>query len=119
MKPPTARQLEVLRAIHRSIVERGYPPTYREIGELLGIRAVSRTQAVADHLRALRRKGLLDSDPMRARGLRVTSAGLRELGETWRVPVTAGEWWPERRCQGCGCAYFCGECPMCAREAVA
>src|SRR5512146_1539882 len=63
----TDRQKEVLDFINRSITERGYPPTLREIGEHMGIRS---TNGVNDHLKALERKGVLTRDDMKSRALR-------------------------------------------------
>ncbi|MGB0680040.1 MAG: transcriptional repressor LexA, partial [Polyangiales bacterium] len=68
----TPRQERVLAYIQASIVERGYPPTLREIGQHLGIRS---TNGVNDHLRALERKGYLTREDMKSRTLRLTSAG--------------------------------------------
>ena len=77
MSAPTKRQLQVLRAIadHRDRV--GYPPTIRELGEQLGIGS---TNGVADHMRLLGKKGLLERAlPAQARTLRITPAGERAL----------------------------------------
>ena len=54
MQGLTKRQQQTLEFIRKSIEERGYPPTLREIGESMGIRS---TNGVNDHLRALERKG--------------------------------------------------------------
>jgi repressor LexA len=54
--------------IRRSIEERGYPPTLREIGEYMGIRS---TNGVNDHLRALERKGYLRREDMKSRALKL------------------------------------------------
>jgi repressor LexA len=59
----------VLQYIQSSIVERGYPPTLREIGNFMGIRS---TNGVNDHLRALERKGYLTREDMKSRALRPT-----------------------------------------------
>ncbi len=56
--------------IRRSIHERGYPPTLREIGAEMKIRS---TNGVSDHLRALERKGYLSREDMKSRALRPTS----------------------------------------------
>ena len=64
MQGLTHRQQMVLEYIRRSISDRGYPPTLREIGAFMGIRS---TNGVNDHLRALERKGYLtreDAEPM-------------------------------------------------------
>ena len=62
----------VLDFIRSSIVDRGYPPTLREIGARMGIRS---TNGVNDHLRALERKGYLTREDMKSRALRPTDLG--------------------------------------------
>src|SRR3974390_831480 len=74
----TQRQQMVLDYIRQSIVDRGYPPTLREIGARMGIRS---TNGVNDHLRALERKGYLTREDMKSRALRPTSLGARSLGD--------------------------------------
>jgi repressor LexA len=77
MEKLTDRQRAVLDYIEVSIVERGYPPTLREIGNHLGIRS---TNGVNDHLRALERKGYLTREDMKSRTLRLTqSSAMRSL----------------------------------------
>jgi repressor LexA len=71
MEKLTDRQRAVLDYIEVSIVERGYPPTLREIGNHLGIRS---TNGVNDHLRALERKGYLTREDMKSRTLRLTQS---------------------------------------------
>lgn len=63
----TDRQREILEFITRSIGERGYPPTLREIGVHFGIRS---TNGVNDHLRALEKKGYLQREDLKSRALR-------------------------------------------------
>jgi repressor LexA len=70
MQKLTERQEMVLQYIQSSIVERGYPPTLREIGNFMGIRS---TNGVNDHLRALERKGYLTREDMKSRALRPTN----------------------------------------------
>ena len=60
---PTKRQQEILDIIDRHIVERGYPPTLREIAAETGIRGIS---AIKGHIDRLVSKGLL----VRERGAR-------------------------------------------------
>jgi len=81
MQGLTARQEQTLDFIRRSIEERGYPPTLREIGEYMGIRS---TNGVNDHLRALERKGYLRREDMKSRALKLVSC----MGTT-PEPVTA------------------------------
>jgi repressor LexA len=74
----TDRQREILDFITRSIRERGYPPTLREIGLHFGIRS---TNGVNDHLRALEKKGHLQREDLKSRALRpVTSDTGRSRG---------------------------------------
>lgn len=70
MQPLTERQEAILDFIRRSIRERGYPPTLREIGAQMNIRS---TNGVSDHLRALERKGYLRREDMKSRALRPTT----------------------------------------------
>lgn len=63
----TARQAQALQYITDCLVERGYPPTLREIGEHMGIKS---TNGVNDHLKALERKGYLVREELKSRALR-------------------------------------------------
>ena len=89
MQGLTKRQEQTLDFIRRSIEERGYPPTLREIGEHMGIRS---TNGVNDHLRALERKGYLRREDMKSRALRlvedsiISSNDLAE-GDYVEIPV--------------------------------
>jgi repressor LexA len=56
MRDLTDRQRSVLEAILDEVGASGTTPTIRELGARLGIRS---TNGVADHLRALQRKGWL------------------------------------------------------------
>jgi repressor LexA len=63
----TQRQREILEFISASIVERGFPPTLREIGEHFSIRS---TNGVNDHLKALEKKGHLRREDLKSRAMR-------------------------------------------------
>lgn len=63
----TFRQREILDFISASIVERGFPPTLREIGEHFNIRS---TNGVNDHLKALEKKGHLRREDLKSRAMR-------------------------------------------------
>jgi repressor LexA len=67
----TDRQREILDFITRSIRDRGYPPTLREIGLHFGIKS---TNGVNDHLRALEKKGHLQREDLKSRALRPVTA---------------------------------------------
>jgi repressor LexA len=77
MQGLTKRQEQTLDFIRRSIEQRGYPPTLREIGQYMGIRS---TNGVNDHLRALERKGYLRREDMKSRALRLVDDLLDEEG---------------------------------------
>ena len=70
--PPTARQLAILRFIHRFASERGYPPTFREIADGIGTKS---THGIAEHLVALTRRRLISRAPMLSRAIAITDKG--------------------------------------------
>jgi repressor LexA len=82
----TARQSAVLRFISTSIVEKGYPPTFREIGAQLGIRSPN---GVCAHLKALEKKGAIVRDPDSARAIRVPGIEPAEKVKRgrWTLPL--------------------------------
>jgi repressor LexA len=68
----SVRQTDVLDFIASTIDNRGLPPSYREIGDALGI---SSTNGVSDHVKALIKKGYIKkiaSAPGTARGIQLT-----------------------------------------------
>lgn len=74
--PPTARQLEVLRAIADLTEAHGYAPTVRELGRRIGVKS---TNAVKDTLEALARRGLLRWEQGLARTLALTESGRQRI----------------------------------------
>lgn len=78
MQGLTKRQEQTLDFIRRSIQERGYPPTLREIGEHMGIKS---TNGVNDHLRALERKGYLRREDMKSRALKLVEDAVAQPDE--------------------------------------
>ena len=64
----TPRQQRILSVLRESIEKRGYPPSIREIGELVGLTSSS---SVAHQLRVLEQKGFIKRDPNRPRALEV------------------------------------------------
>lgn len=88
MEPLTKRQRQVLNFITRSIEERGYPPTMREIGEHMGIRS---TNGVNDHLKALERKGYVEREDLKSRTLRPVETSPRPVSVPLVGRVAAGQ----------------------------
>jgi repressor LexA len=70
MEKLTARQRKILEFITAAIEEKGYAPSFREIGKAMGIKS---TNGVSDHLKALEKKGYLKRDGSKSRSIRVTS----------------------------------------------
>jgi repressor LexA len=64
----TPRQQRILNVLRDAIEKRGYPPSIREIGELVGLTSSS---SVAHQLRVLEQKGFIKRDPNRPRALEV------------------------------------------------
>jgi repressor LexA len=84
----TQRQREILEFISASIVERGFPPTLREIGEHFNIRS---TNGVNDHLKALEKKGHLRREDLKSRAMRpVLPDGSGELIPMQRAAMGTG-----------------------------
>lgn len=82
------RRQRILDCIVRTVEERGYPPSVREIADAVGLAS---TSAVHHHLIALEREGLLERGGKHSRALRVTPQATR----TSRAPV-AGKVTPFR-----------------------
>jgi repressor LexA len=64
--PLTDRQRSILDFIEKSTLQRGFPPSVREIGEAVGLTSPS---TVHNHLASLQRKGFLRRDPTKPRAI--------------------------------------------------
>jgi repressor LexA len=69
------RRQRILDCIARTVTERGYPPSVREIADAVGLAS---TSAVHHHLIALERDGLLERDTHSSRALRLTDRARTE-----------------------------------------
>jgi repressor LexA len=83
MEELTPRQQRIVQFIRRTVQERGYPPTVREIGEAVGLTSSSSVHA---QLANLQRKGLLRKDAARPRAIEVAGARPRGAGAV-SIPV--------------------------------
>ena len=72
----STRQQEILQLIRTKVAERGYPPSVREIGEVLGLRSPS---TVHSHLSSLVRSGYLRRDPSKPRAIEVVESGVDHI----------------------------------------
>ncbi len=73
------RRRRILEYISRTVTERGYPPSVREIAEAVGLAS---TSAVHHHLVALERAGQLERGGRSSRALRLTPAGEAMIAAT-------------------------------------
>lgn len=64
----TNRQSQILTIIRRHVLEKGYPPSVREIGEAVGLRSSS---TVHGYLGRLEQKGYIRRDPTKPRTIEI------------------------------------------------
>jgi len=76
------RQQEILDLIFRTVTDRGYPPSVREIGDAVGLSSPS---TVHSHLSALVKAGYLRRDPSKPRAIEVIDPG--QSVDLRRAPV--------------------------------
>ncbi len=80
MRKLTDRQSAILDFLKHHIDEEGYPPTRADIARKFGFRSPN---AAEEHLKALRRKGVIEMSPHRSRAIRILRsqpAGLPVVG---------------------------------------
>lgn len=72
----TARQQSIYDFIKDKIVNRGYGPTVREIGDEFGIRSPN---GAVVHLKALEKKGFITRQDNKARGIKLTEESQKRM----------------------------------------
>ncbi|WP_270773923.1 transcriptional repressor LexA [Weissella confusa] len=77
MAEKESNQIAILRFVYEKQLEKGYPPTVREIGVGVGL---SSSSTVHGHLSRLEKKGFIHKDPDKPRAIDVTPAGIKALG---------------------------------------
>ena len=80
----TAKQQQIYDLIRASIQETGHPPTFREIGEALGLRSPSTVQF---HLRKLEAAGLIRIPEGKTRAITLLSGDDAPAPQRMRIPV--------------------------------
>ncbi|MCU1358171.1 MAG: lexA [Acidimicrobiales bacterium] len=84
----TPRQRQILECIDKSMRDRGYPPSVREIGTSVGLGSPS---TVHSHLSTLQRLGFLKRDPSKPRAIEVqfdpTSGAAVERRPVRHIPL--------------------------------
>ncbi|TMK30120.1 MAG: transcriptional repressor LexA [Actinobacteria bacterium] len=73
----TPRQRRIVDFIADTVLDRGYPPTVREIGEAVGLTSSS---SVHSQLANLERKGLLHKDPTKPRAIGLADESTKPEG---------------------------------------
>ncbi|WP_461204402.1 transcriptional repressor LexA [Clostridium sp. DL1XJH146] len=90
-KGKSNKQNEIYEYIRLHLMEKGYPPTVREICAYVGLKS---TSTVHGHLSRLEKKGLIKRDPSKPRAIELID-GLHRNSELIDIPVigkvTAGE----------------------------
>src|ERR1700730_347365 len=105
----TTRQREVVDFVQDKIVNRGYAPTVREIGDNFRI---SSPNGVMCHLKALEKKGLITREPNMSRAIQINEEYKVERGMPLVGQIAAGnlteaieqgdrfdfeDWFPQRK----------------------
>jgi repressor LexA len=80
----TRRQQQILDFIQKWQRTEGATPTFREIADQFGFRSLN---SVTEHLRLLRQKGVLATEPGKARSLRVISPLAKLRGRIADIPL--------------------------------
>jgi repressor LexA len=80
----TPRQKQLLEIIYQHIKETGYPPSFEEMRESLG---VSSNQSIFDLLKKLEAGGLINKKEEAARSLKILPLGYKILGKNRLAPI--------------------------------
>lgn len=81
----TGKQEEILNYIKNEILERGFPPTVREICQTVGLKS---TSSVHSHLESLEKNGYIRRDPTKPRAIEILDESFSMLRrELVNVPV--------------------------------
>ncbi len=81
----THKQEEILSYIKNEILERGFPPTVREICQTVGLKS---TSSVHSHLESLEKNGYIRRDPTKPRAIEILDDSFQMLRrEMVNVPV--------------------------------
>ena len=84
-KAEGSKQSQILQCIYDYLDEHGYPPTVREICEVVDL---SSTSTVHGHLSRLEKKGYIQRDPTKPRAIELTTIGLSSIGiKSKQIPI--------------------------------
>ncbi len=88
MRPLTPRQSQIFDLIKEKISETGMPPTRAEIADFFGFKSAN---AAEEHLKALAKKGYINTLPGTSRGIRLADEFVEQDGLPLIGKVAAGE----------------------------
>ncbi len=80
----TKKQKKIYDFICNFLDEKGYSPSYREIGENIGLSSVA---TIAEHVNNLRLKGFLDIEPGHARSIQVQTNSTNLIDGILSIPL--------------------------------
>ena len=84
MKEISDRQKQIYQYIKRTVQEKGYPPSVREIGNAVGLQSSS---TVHGHLAKLEDKGYIRRDPTKPRAIEIVQTENQSYTSVIQVPV--------------------------------
>ncbi|HIW11933.1 MAG TPA: transcriptional repressor LexA [Candidatus Salinicoccus stercoripullorum] len=84
MKELTDRQKQIYQYIKRTVQDKGYPPSVREIGNAVGLQSSS---TVHGHLAKLQDKGYIKRDPTKPRAIEIVMEENSQYASVIQVPV--------------------------------
>lgn len=85
------RQADVLRALGRSLRERQYMPTFRELARAIGIRNSSASCGISEHLNRLEAKGYLRRELGKSRAIALTDKAFDWLDADTQAATPSGD----------------------------
>ena len=81
----TAKQQEILNFLKETIIEKGYPPTVRDICGAVNLRSTSSVHA---HLETLEKKGYIKRDPTKPRAIEILDDSFQQIRhEMTSIPI--------------------------------
>ena len=83
----TNKQREVLEYLKQQVLQKGYPPSVREICDAVGLKSTSSVHA---HLESLERNGYIRKDPTKPRAIEIVDDGFNLVRTETDSMVEAG-----------------------------
>ena len=76
------KQREILEYIKKEILNKGYPPTVRDICEAVHLKS---TSSVHSHLETLEKNGYIRRDPTKPRAIEIQYSAMNGLMTNWSL----------------------------------